>query len=103
MKIKYEVAPAPTGRYRSFQHRGWPTGYVNDEVAVGFSCSDDYTPSSVKEGRHAPIRVRIAVRQGRKVSFDWRHLKGEFKTLDDAKSYALRFLNANPHVLENDK
>lgn len=35
--IYWKVDPAPTGRYRSFQRRNWPTAYYkgSDEYFVG--------------------------------------------------------------------
>ena len=36
MKIKWEVQSVPTGRYRSFSRRGWPTAYFTVKSAHGF-------------------------------------------------------------------
>jgi hypothetical protein len=38
LKIKWKVADAPTGRYRSFQSRSWPSASVNDKQVAYVVC-----------------------------------------------------------------
>jgi hypothetical protein len=61
-KVVWHVAPVPTGRYRSFERRGWPTANYGKHglIAASISCDDEYYPSDVREGKHAPLTVRIA-------------------------------------------
>lgn len=60
-KVIWKVAEAPTGMYRSFERRGWPVAhYADGSVAACISCEDDYCPRDVREGKHAPLTVRVA-------------------------------------------
>ena len=81
---KWKVDPEPTGRYRSFKRRGWPTAYYSDDrIAASINCEEPYNTQRAKSGNHSPLILRIAVYNGG--SFVWRRVKGEFKTLEDAK------------------
>lgn len=99
LKLKWTVSAPPTGLFRSFFERGWPSAELDGNPAALLRCADAYLPRRVKEGNHAPIKVWIAVwrktRDGRD-TFDWRSLKGEYATVADAKASATRFLTANP-------
>jgi hypothetical protein len=57
VKLKWYVQSAPTGRYRSFARRGFPSAsYANlpqECAAVSLHCEDDYIPSDVKIGNHS--------------------------------------------------
>jgi len=61
MKLKWKVSEVPTGRYRSFHGRQWPSAsYVGtDKPAVYLSCEDDYIPAQVRVGTHAPIWITM--------------------------------------------
>lgn len=54
-KIKWKVGEKPTGMYRAFQSREWPTAcyVVGDRYAFSISCEDEYRPADVKSGKHA--------------------------------------------------
>jgi hypothetical protein len=93
-KLIWRVDPAPTGPYRSFATRAWPSAHDSQENPVArILCEDEYRPVNVREGRHRLLRVRVALKpipgsvtekkglQG----FTWRTIKGEFARLDDAK------------------
>lgn len=104
-KLKWQVSSAPTGRYRSFERRGWPMAYAGDKVIAHMTCEDDYVPKKVREGTHKPIKVRVAQysdtdqeRGGR--GFKWRTLKQESATLDDAKKLAQYFFDNHPAFFE---
>lgn len=94
--IKWKVSPAPTGRYRSFERRSWPSAdyTIGGKPAAYIACEDDYRPANVREGKHAELAVMIA--QWDERTFKWRRLQQRFATLELAKSAAERFLRAHP-------
>jgi hypothetical protein len=103
MKFKWKVAPAPTGHYRSFESRSWPSAkYPNGQPALLIRCeTDEYVPSKVKNGDHGVLSVCIAQYYGKKDrnqlgTFAWRTLKARFATLDEAKAAGEKFLNGHP-------
>src|SRR5271169_6817934 len=100
IKLKWKVASEPTGRYRSFEHRGWPGAeFETGRPAVALYCDDAYYPRNVKTGNHAPIKVCIADYTGEGRYFKWRTLVSKPATLDAAKDLAQRFWNAHPEML----
>lgn len=105
MKVTWKVAPPPTGRYRSFEKRGWPFAtYKDDKSAALIACDDEYVPSKVATGDHKELTVRIAdytaVTGG---SYTWRTMKARFKTLKDAKDAVEAFLTQNPTFCPKDQ
>jgi hypothetical protein len=91
--IKWRVQSVPTGMYRSFQKRGWPQAdYPSGTVAAAIYCTgpDDYDSRRVATGDHAPLTVRVA--DYSVTPWQWRRLKGDFKTLQEAKAAFERFL-----------
>lgn len=98
MKLKWKVAEKPTGLYRSFSSRGWPTAYYEGgHPAASISCEDAYVPARVRSGNHSELTVQIAdwSTQGR--GFEWRTLKQRCSTLDEAKAFAESALEKRPH------
>jgi hypothetical protein len=104
MKIKWIVAPAPTGPYKSFRNRGWPSAFSPDGNSAMFaiSCSDEYVPKKVKNGWHKPLKLRIADHTGHINGWTWRTLNYEFSTLDELKQTAQKFADKNPHLFMNE-
>lgn len=104
IKLKWEVAEAPTGMYRSFHKRNWPSAYINGKPAAHIRCEDEYIPRNVKTGNHAPLTVWIADHRASSNpnggTFKWRQLITTHATLQEAKAAAEHFLNANPQILE---
>lgn len=105
MKLIWRVAPEPTGRYRSFDRRGWPSAHYKgpkENVAAQILCPHDYRPSDVREGRHAELKIGIAFwrdhTNGRQ-TFDWKYLVRRAKTLDEAKKLAEDFITRHPEVM----
>lgn len=102
MKIKWIVQPAPTGRYRSFERRGWPKGESeNGDPVARIECGDAYAPKRVKTGDHAPLRVGFAFATApeelaTKGTFTWQYLKARFATLSEAKAAAQEFYERYP-------
>jgi len=91
-KLIWKVDSAPTGPYRSFQKRGWPSAEFNGEMMIMLRSEDSYNPRSIASGDHAPIRVSVADRRPEhnevKNGFTCKRLKGEFATLSEAKAAA---------------
>ncbi len=93
MKLKWKVAAAPTGPYRSFFKRGWPTAeFSTGQVAAQITCADAY---SSKQKTHGELTVRIADYSSSS-GFQWRTLKARAKTLDEAKTLAQQFFQTHP-------
>lgn len=98
MRYKWEVSPKPTGRYSSFEHRGFPSAYYENGVAAAHMvCEDEYRPADVKIGKHKPIKLRIADHSI--TPWKWRTIIGEYKTVQDAKEAFVRVLKKYPHIM----
>ncbi len=98
MKLKWKVGEAPTGRYRSFEKRGWPCAdFADGRCAAMIQCDDSYVPAAAREGNHAPLSVYIADYSAGK-SFKWRKLKLTAATLDEAKAIAANFWSKRPEL-----
>jgi hypothetical protein len=99
LKYRWKVAPPPTGRYRSFDKRSWPRAFYNNQresIAGAIYSEDAYDPRNVKEGKHAPLIVRIADHSV--TPWKWWQLKGTFPTLDAAKQAFASVLAKNPQL-----
>ncbi len=101
--IKWKVDPEPTGRYRSFDRRGWPDAHYknkSEDVAARIRCEDEYYPRNVKSGNHKPLKVYVAdwSRSPKGTSFIWLKIKGEFKTLKEAKEAAEKIIEKYEHI-----
>lgn len=101
MKVKWIVAPKPTGRYRSFEKRGWPHAeYEDGQYAGSIVCTDqtqNYVPSQVKTGNHPPLKVRVYDYSGpQRASVI---TKTEYKTLAEAKEVLAELLHKFPHFI----
>jgi hypothetical protein len=98
-KFKWEVIPAPTGRYRAFQYRGWPLATVAGKSAISLTCADSYEGRFSRDASPVhSIKVRVAdYREGN--AFVWRLLKNTFPTLKEAKEAGEDFLNEHPEFL----
>lgn len=91
--FKWQVAEAPTGPYKSFHWRGWPsaTSTSPEGLYFGIRCLNewgdqvDYSPRAVREGTHPPLKIwmRNDVARDGKI----RTFKKEFATLAEAKDF----------------
>lgn len=105
VRLRWRVQDVPTGRWRSFDKRGWPTAdYDNGETAAAIHCEDDYRPSQVREGKHAPLTLRIAdysKPSNPTTGSGWTWVKAtkQFATLEEAKRGAERILQAHPQLM----
>lgn len=114
MKLKWRVQPAPTGRYRAFESRGWPmASYAHDDyfAAASLDCDDDYEPRKVKTGDHKAITIRVAKwytheERGTRAAFEWYRLNKKAETLKEAKELAAKFIETHqdwwPEEVRND-
>ena len=97
MKIKWHVAAIPTGRYRSFERRGWPSAeYADGRIAAWITCADDYYPPDVRAGTHAPLILRVADHSIQ--PFKWRKMIVTFRTLAEAKVGFEKLLAQHPEL-----
>lgn len=99
VKLKWRVEEAPTGPYRSFHKRMWPSAdYANGQFAGSIRCEDGYEPRNVKTGNHKPLTVTINDYSDRKnPSWTVRKLKGTFATLPEAKQALADIIARLPH------
>lgn len=102
LKLTWRVAEAPTGRYRSFQRRGWPSAkWPGGQPAATLSCEDDYRPAMARgEQAHAEIRVYVAdhslLTSDGRPTFKWMLCKARGRSLEQAKAIAERVLAQHP-------
>lgn len=102
IKLKWKNSDAPTGRFRSFHKRGWPTADIagTDIMAVMLSCEVSYSKAAVDAKSHGEIKVSIADRRKPNDpaagAWVWRTLKERFHDLESAKATATRFVLAHP-------
>lgn len=100
MKITWKVASEPTGRWRSFETRAWPMGYLGSECVAYVACSDSYTPARARgEQPHRELTVRLARRRFGAPGFSWVVCTKRVATLAEAKQLAHDVLNRNRDML----
>jgi hypothetical protein len=101
-KLKWKMAEPPSGRFKSFHKRGWPSATMvgSDHPMVSIDCEDSYTPAIAKDGSHRELTVRIAdwtkPTDSTQARWKWRTLKARFTSLEDAKAAAKKFLDTTP-------
>jgi len=102
-KIKWTVGAAPTGKYRSFEKRAWPSADYQDakeSSCAMIQCEDRYEPSMAKTGNHKELTVYIADYSAPTIAakgrWTWRALKKRCTTLQEAKDLVQDFLEKNP-------
>ena len=98
-KIYWRVAEQPTGPYRSFFKRGWPTAYADKDcktILFSLGCNDDYTADCARGLQaHQPLILHVA-RYDANCSvgrFKWLTFKEKHATLSSAKEFAEYFYN----------
>lgn len=104
MKHKWKVGEAPTGRYRSFEKRSWPSAYYTDaqeSVCAAIYCDTAYSPSAAKSGQHAELKVCVADHS--QVPWKWRTLAQRFTSLEAAKAAVVAILEKHPHFIPKEK
>lgn len=104
MKVKWKVQPEPTGRYRSFESRGWPFAEDEKERPLAHIYSkenESYCPKDVKTGNHGPLVLHVAKYSDCAHSFTWRRIKAEYKTVQECKDAFAKFVEDHPGYFEN--
>ncbi|MCK5641739.1 MAG: hypothetical protein KAJ19_13135 [Gammaproteobacteria bacterium] len=104
-KLKWRVCEVPSGRYRSFTKRGWPSADIDEKTAVGLSCEHEYIPERVRKGDHGPITIRVAKHNPEeewpeKGGITWYRLTKTAATLKEAKERAQKFVDKRPEFFE---
>ena len=101
--IYWRVDPAPTGRYRSFQKRRWPTAYYkgSDKPAFFIECPESYEPSKVTSGEHAGLTLVACHHNHPNAGNSWARLKftSPFVTLAACKEAAEQALCEHPEFV----
>jgi len=94
MKYKWHVQSAPTGRYRSFERRGFPSAEYEDRNMAAFigSVEDwEYIPS---QKQYKSLELRFADHSV--TPWKWRKLVKRFSTIQEAKDAFARFIKNHP-------
>jgi len=104
MKLKWKVDPPPTGRYRSFATRNWPSADFEDgRPAAWLSANLEYAPSL--RGNIVPaelvIRIQVTDYSQRNIGFEWKTLTKRANTLSEAKAIVLEFFTKYPEFSQN--
>jgi hypothetical protein len=109
MKLFWKVADKPTGRYRSFDSRAWPNAWWGKpeagSIAALLSCTDEYVPALVREGKHAPITITVCHYNHPEAGNSSKRfrLKKQAATLDEAKQMVQAFYDSHPDWLPKEK
>lgn len=97
IKLTWRVAPEPTGRYRSFERRAWPSAeYKNGACAAYMSHEESYEPSVHRNATDLSIKLHVAVwglTEGGKWGFRWRVLNKRASSIKEGKQIMEDFLN----------
>ena len=99
--IKWKVASEPTGMYRSFNRRRWPSAeYADGRPAASILCEDDYVPCDVKVGNHRSLTVSVCDYSTRDGNCPWtrRNMVRTFATLKEAKDAFSALVESKPEI-----
>lgn len=61
-------------------------------------CNDAYVPAFVRESKHGPLTVGVAVYNKKAVGFTWMYFKEKAESLAEAKERCQRYANRHPEV-----
>jgi hypothetical protein len=107
LKLKWHVGTVPTGRYRSFEKRAWPSAdYADGRTAAYIRCEHSYRPSMVRDGIHSPLTVMVADYSHpsnitNNCGFTWVKIPFQCATLVEAKQAVIKLLTEFPHMMTN--
>ncbi len=99
--LKWRVSSIPTGRYRSFEKRMWPSAeYQNGSPAVQLICTEPYSSRTVNAD-NLEFKIGLADHSDPSnketgAGFTWKYLKQRATSLAQAKILAQTFLQNNP-------
>lgn len=99
MKLKWKVGDKPTGRYRSFQKRSWPTATfgTEGEMAAMIQADESYSAKIAES-----TEVRLYVADHREKPWRWRKFKNSFPGVTKAKSVAEDFFRQRPEWMPDE-
>lgn len=105
--LKWRVSPVPTGMYRAFDRRGWPSAFYNDADGFYAACvyavdGREYCAGLTGEDESKLDGLELVIRfrdysQGLRNSVD-RRLKQTASSLPEAKRRIEAFLTAHPEM-----
>lgn len=104
-KLKWRVDPAPTGQFRSFQSRAWPSAdYPNGDFAACIISTDkeDYKGFHAKAtGLHLKVKVAkwLKTPDDQAGSFKLLVSKAEYSSIAEAKEAVNKILEKNPELM----
>lgn len=106
-KLYWKVSPQPTGRFRSFEKRGFPYAYYkNGEMAARIDANVSYDPSIHRTANDLQISVFVAEWYVREVdsylTFRWRKAKSVVTSISAAKELVNTLLKSNPNFVHPD-
>lgn len=92
--LKWKVVEKPTGRYRGFYNRGWPSCEHKESGRPLFriSCDDEYTNGKPP---HAPLFLHIAIHSPEHGEWRWHRWNKSFSTLAELKIKAAELFEKN--------
>lgn len=102
MKLKWKIGEKPTGRYRSFQQRSWPSADYEDGTYAG--CLFPVEPRlsyHVRIAETTELRVHIALHNTGSPGWGAVRLKQTFVGVTAAKQALSDYLDAHPEAWPN--
>lgn len=109
--IIWRVQPAPKGRYRSFDRRGFPQAYFitgkDEHIVAEIICTRHEYAAWCRESTELELKVRVYLysltdngRYKTHVSVS----RLTFNSINEAKAWHKKFINAHPeHLPQEDK
>lgn len=103
-KLTWRVDPAPTGPYRSFSHRAWPSAdYPNGKTAACI-ISADKVPYEGFHRKETCLNLKVRIAKWIKTdegtdTFVWVVSRRSFSTIAEAKEGVNKLLESNPHLM----
>lgn len=101
VKLKWRVGEKPTGPYRSFHKRSWPTAWLGEQLVAALDREDGrgYWPN---EAETSVLVVRVFDYREGSVGRKSARLKARPVGVKEAKELVQRFYSANPDWLPKD-
>jgi len=103
VEVRWRVDPVPTGRYRSFEERGWPGLEVKVQgqwdVLGQIFCDTAYSVRVAKSGEHAALRLRLINHNDETLPRHSIGVKPHKSALPEAKALAIRMVKKHPGIL----
>lgn len=97
ISLKWRVDPEPTGRYSSFEKRGFPSAdYPGERPAANIRCKDSYLPSVHRDATDLDLELWVAqyyIGEAGNETFKWRRLVKRASSIKEAKEIVSQFIN----------